>query len=110
VFNCRADGSSTFHSNLTPTGTPYTGAYHVYIYKLDGVAGTASLVIDNIFRGQVNDYAANLTTGDFYLNANKADQTQGLIQNWLEMIILHEATSASTDTDIYNYLKGKWAL
>jgi hypothetical protein len=23
VFNCRADGSSTFHSNLTPTGTPY---------------------------------------------------------------------------------------
>jgi len=110
VFNCRADGSSTFHSNLTPTGTPYTGLYHVYIYKLDGVAGTASLVIDNIFRGQVNDYAANLTTGDFYLNANKADQTQGLIQNWLEMIIVHEATSAATDTDIYNYLKGKWAL
>ena len=26
VFNCRADGSSTFHSNLTPTGTPYSGA------------------------------------------------------------------------------------
>lgn len=110
AFNCRADGSSTFHSNFTPTGTPYTGAYHVYIYKLDGVAGTASLVIDNIFRGQVSDYAGNLTTGDFFLNANKADQTQGLIQNWLEMIILHEATSAATDTNIYNYLKGKWTL
>jgi hypothetical protein len=110
VFNCRADGSSTFHSNLTPTGTPYSGLYHVFIYKLDGVAGTASLIIDNVFRGQVNDYTSSLTQGDFYLNANKADQTQGLIQNFLEMMVIHDATSAAQDTEIYNYLKGKYDL
>lgn len=110
VFNCIADGTSGFHSNLTPTGTPYNSQYHVFLYKLDGVAGTASLIIDNVFRGQVNDYTGSLITGDFLLNANKLDQTQGLIQNFLEMIVLHEATSVSTDTEIYNYLKGKWDL
>jgi len=110
VFNCRADGSSTFHSNLTPTGTPYSGAPHVFIYKLDGVAGTASLIIDNAFKGQVNDYTGSLTQGDFYLNANKADRTQGLIQNYLEMMVIHDATSAAQDTEIYTYLKGKYAL
>jgi len=110
VFNCRADGSSTFHSNLTPTGTPYSGAYHVFIYKLDGVAGTASLIIDNVFRGQVNDYTSSLTQGDFLLNANKQDQTQGLIQNYLEMMVIHDATSTGQDTEIYNYLKGKYDL
>lgn len=110
VFNCRADGSSTFHSNLTPTGTPYSGAYHVFIYKLDGVAGTASLIIDNVFRGQVNDYTSSLIQGDFFLNANKADQTEGLIQNFLEMMVIHDATSAAQDTEIYNYLKGKYDL
>lgn len=110
AFNCRADGSSTFHSNLTPTGTPYSGLYHVFIYKLDGVAGTASLIIDNVFRGQVNDYTSSLAQGDFYLNANKADQTEGLIQNFLEMMVIHDATSAAQDTEIYNYLKGKYDL
>jgi len=110
VFNCRADGTIGFHSNLTPTGTPYTSQYHVFIYKLDGVAGTASLIIDNVFRGQVNDYTSSLIQGDFFLNANKADQTQGLIQNFLEMMVIHAATSTAQDTEIYNYLKGKYAL
>ena len=110
VFNCRADGSSTFHSNLTPTGTPYSGLYHVFIYKLDGVAGTASLIIDNVFRGQVNDYTSSLTQGDFFLNANKADQTEGLNQNFLEMMVIHDATTGAQDTEIYNYLKGKYDL
>lgn len=110
VFNCRADGSFGFHSNLTPTGTPYSGAYHVFIYKLDGVAGTASLIIDNVSRGQVNDYTSSLTQGDFFLNANKQDQTQGLILTYLEMMVIHDATSTVQDTEIYNYLKGKYAL
>ena len=110
VFNCRADGSSTFHSNLTPTGTPYSGAFHVFIYKLDGAAGTASLIIDNVFRGQVNDYTGSLTQGDFYLNANKADRTQGLIQNYLEMMVISRATTTAEDTELFNFYNGKCAF
>ena len=110
VFNCRADGSSTFHSNLTPTGTPYSGAFHVFIYKLDGAAGTASLIIDNVFRGQVNDYTGSLTQGDFYLNANKADRTQGLIQNFLELLVISRATTTAEDTELFNFYNGKCAF
>ena len=110
VFNCRADGSSTFHSNLTPTGTPYSGAFHVFIYKLDGAAGTASLIIDNVFRGQVNDYTGSLTQGDFYLNANKADRTQGLIQNFLELLVISRATTTAEDTELFNFYNGKCNL
>jgi len=110
VFNCRADGSSTFHSNLTPTGTPYSGAFHVFIYKLDGIAGTASLIIDNVFRGQVNDYTGSLTQGDFYLNANKADRTQGLIQNFLELLVISRATTTAEDTELFNFYNGKCNL
>ncbi len=110
VFNCRADGTIGFHSNLTPTGTPYTSQYHLFIYKLDGVAGTASLIIDNVFRGQVNDYTGSLTQGDFFLNANKADQTQGLIQNFLEMLVISRATTALEDTELFNFYTGKCDL
>jgi len=85
--------------------------FKLFSVKLDFVAQTIELLINNSVVNSVNNYDDDAI--DIIQHARiggSRDGSRNVQMDLAEIILVNEATSISTDLEVFNYAKDKWAL